>query len=89
MAKVVELTKALRAKRVADRPPPDYKLEKSSRQPHHPRHLEAKAGKNNLTLLEKEILLEKRQRKGGVSMTSAYKSKRIDLEDKGWEKKLE
>lgn len=59
MERVVELTKALYARKAADGPPHDNELNRSSRQPHHPSHLEPKAGKNNLIPSKKEILLKK------------------------------
>lgn len=89
MAKVAKLTKALHASGAMDRLLLDNKLNRSNRQPYHPSHSEVRVGENNPTSLEEEINSEKVQRRGGASMTSAYKFERIDSKDEDWENKLE
>lgn len=88
MAKVAELTEALNAKGEPDRPPPNDELDGYSRQP-YPSHLEARGEENDVR--EKDLYSQGqgREKYGKSYVSSNYKSKRIDLKDEDWEKKLE
>lgn len=52
MTKVAELIEALHAKGAASEPPLENEFDRSSGQPHHSNHLEAREIENNPRLLE-------------------------------------